>query len=773
MNPGQKKTGRVRQLEAELGEELGSKGVESRVRSASVESAIRPPPWPTEPARTPADRGPAPDATTEPETSRPEYHLNRELTWLNFNFRVLHEAEDARTPLLERLKFVSIVSSNLDEFFMKRIGGLKQQVGAGLHNRTVDGRTPAEQIAECSALVRVLELRKRAVFLELVDRLAERDIVITAWDDLDDEDRAALRDHYLENIYPLVTPQATDPAHPFPFISNLSLNLLVTLRYPKDPSLSLARVKVPVGAGIPRFVRIGDKDRFIAMESIMSNNLDLLFPGMEIESCSAFRVTRNANTERDEERAEDLLVLIESELRDRKFAPVVRLEVDEDMAPSHRAMLAAELGLDEQEDVFDVRGLHDLGDLTELAASSDPDLHDPAHHPIDHPELTSDRNVFHVIREVGSILLHHPYVSFRTSVERLLREASRDPKVRAIKMSLYRTSADTKAIKYLIDAALNGKQVAVMVELKARFDEEANIRWASRMEEAGIHVTYGVIGLKTHCKVILVVRQDHDGLRRYAHVGTGNYHAGTARRYSDLGLLTCDPEIGKDLTELLNYLTTGYKPRRKYHKLLPAPKICKAALLERISREIDVHTAESPGRIQFKMNALEDPDIVRALYDASRAGVQVDLLIRDTCRLRPGIPHLSETIRVVSLVGRFLEHARVYYFQNGGNEEYYIGSADAMQRNLNSRVEVLAPVEGGTQREELRFLLDAQLADVRSAWEMQSDGSYVQRTPASEEVAKSSQELVMEWHEARLKSATRLRNRKLRGPDRRNMRSSD
>jgi len=695
------------------------------------------------------------------DLSDPAYYLNRELTWLEFNRRVLHEAEDARTPLLERLKFVAIVASNLDEFFMKRIGGLKQQVGAALHQLTVDGRTPKQQIEECYEVVRQLEKRQREVLGQLARLLGEQDVVIARYADLEDVERTLLRDYYLANIYPLATPQAMDPAHPFPFVSNLSLNLLVTLHHPKDDTPLLARVKVPAGAGTPRLLRVGEGNKFVRLEEVMAQNLDLLFPGMEIESCELFRVTRNANTERDEDQADDLLALIETELRDRKFAPIVRLEVEQGMEPVRVGMLTAELGLD-LVDVFEVDGMLGMRDLLEIAQLDLPALRDPDHRPVDHPILISDRNIFNVIRDHGPVLLRHPYQSFSTSVERFLREASEDPKVRAIKMTLYRTSADSRLMYHLMQAARNGKQVAVVVELKARFDEEANIRWANRLEEFGIHVTYGVVGVKTHCKVILVVRQDYAGLRRYAHLGTGNYHAGNARLYSDLGLLTCDPLIGADLTELFNYLTTGYKPRRNYRKVLPAPTILKPALLEKIDREIVRHTSQSPGCIQLKMNALEDADITRALYRASLAGVKVDLIVRDTCRLRPGIEGLSENVRVISIVDRFLEHERIFYFWNGGDEEYYIGSADCMKRNLESRVETIVPIEDPRLRKDLRFILDAQLSDSRSAWDMQSDGSYRQRVP-EEGRDKGSQQQQIELAEKEYKRATRLRKRRPKG----------
>jgi len=549
----------------------------------------------------------------------PALLLNRELTWLAFNRRVLHEAQDERTPLLERVKFLAIVSSNFDEFFMKRIGGLKQQVGAGIRARTVDGRTPEQQIVECEEVVRETEALKAKELSRVIAELAAEGIELVRHADLEPHEQATLREHYVDNIFPLVTPQAMDPAHPFPFVSNLSLNLLVMLHHPKDPTPSLARVKVPVGAGIPRFVQVGVGHRFVPLEEVMAANLDLLFPGMEIDDCELFRVTRNANTESEEEVAEDLLSMIETELRERQFAPIVRLEVAKGMMPLHRGMLAAELGLDEESDVAEVDGMLGMADLMEIASLPVPELHDPKHSPVDAPALVSDRNVFHLIRDAGSILLHHPYESFSGSVERFLREAADDPKVRAIKMTIYRTSDDSKIVDHLIRAARNGKQVAVVVELKARFDEDANIRFASRLEEMGIHVTYGVVGLKTHCKITLVVRQDFNGLRRYCHIGTGNYHSATARVYSDLGLLTADDDIGRDATELFNYLTTGYKPRRVYRKLLPAPTVLKQALLGKIEREIRHHGTSHAGHIQMKMNALEDADVTQALYRAAPA----------------------------------------------------------------------------------------------------------------------------------------------------------
>jgi polyphosphate kinase len=678
------------------------------------------------------------------DLSAPEFYLNRELTWLAFNRRVLHEGQDTRTPLLERVKFLAIVSSNLDEFFMKRIGGLKQQVGARVSKLTVDGRTPEQQIAECGAVVRDLEKQEQELAQELLRLLAAEGIHISSYTGLSADQQALVREYYLHNVFPLVTPLSFDPAHPFPFISNLALNLLVTVRYPEREERGLVRVKVPVDGEIARFLRVGEDHLYVPLEDVMANNLDMLLPGILVESCDCFRVTRNAIVEKDEEQANDLLAMIESELRDRKFAPIVRLEVAKGMGVASRGMLATELGLDAEKDVFEVDGLLAKRDLYQIAAVDRPDLHDKTHQPVDHPRLPEGSNLFHVIRGQGPILLQHPYESFVTSVERFLREASRDPKVLAIKMTLYRTAAQSKIVDFLIEAAKNGKQVAVAVELKARFDEAANIRWANHLEEAGIHISYGVLGLKTHSKIIFVLRKDYDGLRRYAHIGTGNYHAGTARLYSDLGMMTCDPVIGHDLTEFFNFLTTGIAPQRNYRKLLPAPTVLKASLLDKIAREADLHSAENPGLIQFKMNALEDKDITRALYQAAMKGVKIDLIVRDTCRIRPGIAHISDNIRVISIVGRFLEHARIYYFRNAGNEEYFIGSADCMKRNLENRVEVVAPVEAPDLQAELRSILDTQLSDYRSAWEMDQNGEYTQRLPAADEAALGCQEVLIQ-----------------------------
>ncbi len=693
------------------------------------------------------------------ELSDSQWYLNRELTWLAFNRRVLHEAADPRTPLLERIKFLAIVGSNLDEFFMKRIGGLKQQLAANVQELTPDGRTPRQQLTECHAQVRQLVQEKTALFRQLMKMLDDKGIQIITWRALSAKDKKSLREIYLQDVFPLLTPQSMDPAHPFPFVSNLSLNLLVTVRYPREKDVSMARIKVPLGGGVPRFIKLGRTDRYVPLEEVMAANLDMLFPGMKMVSCEFFRVTRNANTEKDEEKADDLVAMIESELQERRFAPIVRLEVAVGMDPVHRGRLAAELDLDEASDVFEVSGMLAIRDLFELARLNYPKLHDPAHHPVDPPQLPTGRNIFHVIRNAGSVLVHHPYESFVSSVERFLNEAADDPKVCAIKMTLYRTSKEGRLIKSLVRAAENGKQVAVVVELKARFDEAANLQIAERMEEAGIHVTYGVVGLKTHCKVILVVRRDYNGIRRYIHLGTGNYHSDTARLYSDLGLFTNNEQIGQDVTELFNYLTTGFSPNRNYRKLLPAPKLLKKSLLEKIEREINLHREKGGGHIQFKMNALDDADIVRKLYVACQAGVKVDLYIRDSCRFRPGVPGVSETGRVVSIVGRFLEHSRIYYFRNGGTEEYYIGSADAMKRNLESRVEILAPVELPELQARLRMLLDGHDRDQRHAWDMQPDGSYVQRQPKGDGDHAGLHQRMIDHVEHEAREARRLKRR--------------
>lgn len=729
--------------------------------------AASPDPVAVDPAAAVGGKSPPTAARRNVDFSKPSLYQNREITWLRFNQRVLAMSRDAAVPLLERLKFVAIVSSNLDEFYMKRIGGLKQQDGAGYRELTVDGRSPREQIRMCREFISSLEVDVEESLSEILKLLPRFGVELCDYASLSDNDRQTLRRYYLENIYPLITPQAVDPAHPFPFVSNLSLNLLVTLHHPDSEFSSLARVKVPVGAGTKRFIPIGDSRRFVRIEQIMAGNLDLLFPGMVVDHFEYFRVIRNASTERNEAAANDLLEMIVSELRERKFAPIVQLMVQRDMDPARRGMLSAELGLNEGQDVFETTGLIAKRDLFEISSLMIPSLRDAPHRPSDHFKLVDSRSIFHIIRDHGDMLLQHPYESFATSVLRFLEEASRDPKVRAIKMTLYRTGEASKIVDCLIEAARNGKQVAVAVELKARFDEATNVRWASHLEEAGVHVTYGVVGLKTHSKVVLVVRQDFDGIRRYVHIGTGNYHEGTAQLYCDLGLLTSSREIGTDITEFFNFLTTGYTPNRNYHKILPAPRIMKSSLINKIRREIKAHKNDGDGHIQLKCNALEDPDICKELYRASMAGVAVDLIVRDTCRVKVGIRGLSENIRVVSIVGRFLEHSRIYYFRNGGgaNEEYYIGSADLMKRNLESRVEVLVPVESDDLKQDLRMIINTCMNDRYGAWEMQADCSY---RSLREEGEKSSQEKFMEMAAKRYQAARKQNLRKLENLRKRN-----
>ena len=693
-----------------------------------------------------------------------EFFLNRELTWLSFNSRVLHEAADERNPLLERLKFLAIVSSNLDEFFMKRIGSLKRKVAAGIQDKSADGLTAQQQIDACYNAIREQELRQRELLKVLREQLAIHNIKIVSYDDVTTDQGIWLREYFYSEVFPLITPQSFDPSHPFPFISNYSLNLLVKVKKQGESagdSIAYTRIKMPLGEGLPRFVQIPDTYHFLPLEELVKKHLYMLLPQVDVEHAALFRVTRNIQAGRGSEETDDLLAMIQSELRDRHFASIVRVQVQDEIDSTARGMLAAELGLDEQSDVFSTgSSLMALRDLFEIAGIDRPELQEKPFKPLDPPQFSQATNIFHAIRNDGPFMVHHPYDSFKTSVERFLKEAAHDPKVKAIKMTLYRTSSDTKVVDYLIQAAQNRKQVAVVVELKASFDEAANIRWATRLEEAGVHVTYGVIGLKTHSKITLVVRKDYNGLQRYLHIGTGNYHAGTARLYTDLGILTNDKQMGIDATELFNYLTTGFTPDRFYRELLPAPKVLKSALLARIEREIKHHTTESPGLIQFKVNALEDADITKALYRACQVGVQVNLIVRDSCRFLPGIPGVSENATVISIVGRFLEHARIYYFKNNDDEEYLIGSADAMQRNLESRVEVVAPVKAPKLREELRFILDTQLNDYRQAWDMRVDGTYVQRQPRNKDEEIGCHQRMIDRYTERNKKAKRFQTGK-------------
>ncbi len=714
------------------------------------------------------DTLPQPEEDGVYDLTSPRLYLNRELTWLHFNRRVLFEAEEHTTPLLERLKFVAITSSNTDEFFMKRIGGLKQLVESGINEPGVDGRPPRQQIDEAYDMIKQIEADKSAIFDQIHHELRKHGIFLHDYADLSQEDRQGLREYFVENIFPLCIPQGVGPAHPFPFISNLSLNLLVTVQHRSHGELSMARVKVPVGDDVPRFIQFGegDENHFVKVEEVVQDNLDLLFPSVNVLSCELFRVTRNANTEKDEEKADDLLELIESEVRDRRVAPIVRVQVEKQMDPVHVRMLCNELKLKES-DVFEIDGMVGKRDLWQLVNLPRPKLHYESHHPNEHPRLRNANNNFHALRREGDILLCHPFESFSNSVERFLREAAHEPKVRAIKMTLYRTSPESKVIDYLIKAAQNGKQVAVVIELKARFDETQNIHWANQLEEKGIHVTYGVVGFKTHAKMILVVRRDYNGFRVYSHVGTGNYHAGTARLYTDIGLLTADREVGHDLMEMFNFLTSGYTPTRKYNRILMAPSTMKSQLLSKIDREIRLHEEEGDGLIQMKINALEDPDITRALYRASQAGVRVELIVRDTCRLRPGIPGLSENIRVISIIGRFLEHDRVYVFRNGGDEEYYLGSADAMRRNLEHRVEVIVPVLDESLKRELRKLFQVRLNPRNAHWELRADGGYERVVRRNGRRCPSSQEVLVELASRRGKEGEKLKKLTSKGKTKR------
>ena len=685
--------------------------------------------------------------------------LNRELSWLEFNRRVLHEALDERTPLLERVAFLAIFNSNLDEFFQKRVGGLKRQIDASLLTRTPDGRSPHETLAAIRQMVLpMLDAQAQCFASTIRPKLAEQGIHLLSWDELTDAEREYANDYFHRHLFPILTPLAVDPGHPFPFISNLSTSLGVILRSPGesragaegDEPIQFARVKVP--EVLARWVKLEPKGatttdgkpvfRFVPLEQIMRQNLHLLFEGMVIDECEPFRITRNADVERDEEDAEDLLDLIEQELRDRRFAKVIRLEVDDKPCDRINRFLMDELELGEQ-DVYHMPAELDYTDLWAIHGINLPVLKHEPWTPIVPPRLADeDADIFSVIRQ-GDVLVHHPYESFAASVERFIRAAAKDPKVVAIKQTLYRTSSDSPFIPELIRAAESGKQVVVLVELKARFDEERNVQIAQKLEKSGIHVVYGIVGLKTHTKTSLVVRQESDGMKVYAHVGTGNYNSKTAQLYTDLGLLTCDPRVTGELTQLFHYLT-GRSVKKDFEHLLVAPTNMRRRFIEMIDREI-AHAQEwqarggkekdpkSRGRplIIAKMNSLEDMRICAKLYEASRAGVKIQLIVRGFCCLRPGVPGLSENITVMSVIGRFLEHSRIFYFHNAGKPEYYIGSADWMYRNLSSRVECITPIYDKAHQQRLHTIIDVMLSDQRQAWDMQPDGSYVQRTPAN------------------------------------------
>jgi polyphosphate kinase len=708
----------------------------------------------TESATDPSAVGPE---SVDPDLTAPKWYLNRELSELAFQRRVLHEAVDERNPLLERVRFLSILTTNLDEFFMKRVGGLKQQIAAGVTDPTPDGRTPAEQhadvLAESGALI---ERQARCWREHLRPALADVGIGVVDYSALSTAEQSDLDRYFEESVLPTLTPLTFDPAHPFPHISNLSLSLAVLTRGSPDDDPTFSRVKVP--GNRPRLVRVGDSDRYVLLESLIEHNLDALFPDVEIVDASAFRVTRNAEVRRNEEVAEDLIEVTEEVLRERRFATVVRLAVEADMPAEARSVLVEQLDLDPAE-VFEIEGplgFEEFGALTDLDR---PELRYDPWTPRPHPRLLDDdANVFDEIR-AGDVLVHHPYHSFDETVHRFLDAAARDPDVLAIKAAIYRTANDSKVIESLLEAARNGKQVAVMIELKARFDEAANLGWVETLEEEGIHVAYGTLGYKTHTKTSLVVRDESDpeaeltsagasdDVTLYSHVGTGNYHSQTAKSYEDLGLLTADPDVGQDLVKLFNFFT-GHSRPEGYRELLVAPDGMRTSFADLIRREARHAAAGREGRIVAKMNRLEDPELVRELYAASMAGVEIDLIVRDICRLRPGLQPVSENVTVHSIVGRFLEHARVFEFGNAGDPEFYLGSADWMQRNLDNRVEVVAPIRDPELCAELRWILRATLADNRRRWVLDADGTYEQRRPGDDPVRDLQRRLMDRTREA-------------------------
>ncbi|WP_454293669.1 RNA degradosome polyphosphate kinase [Salana multivorans] len=658
---------------------------------------------------------------------------DRELSWLSFNERVLELAEDPDLPLLERCRFAAIFASNLDEFFMVRVAGLKRRIATGIAVTAASGLTPRQVLEAISMRAHELMDRHARVYRsELVPALEAQGISFAHWEGLAQEEQDRLHKYFRRQIFPVLTPLAVDPAHPFPYISGLSLNLAVVVRNPSTEKEHFARVKVP--QSLPRFVVVesvgvdGDIDplapvRLIALEELIAAHLHYLFPGMEVVEHHTFRVTRNEDLEVEEDDAENLLKALEKELLRRRFGPPVRLELAPDMSGQVRKLLVRELGVVDAE-VYQLPAPLDLTGLNVVADLDRPDLQFPRFagrtpRALAEVESASPTDFFAVLRE-RDILLHHPYDSFSTSVQHFLAQAAADPNVLAIKQTLYRTSGDSPIIDALIDAAHAGKQVLAIVEIKARFDEQANISWARKLERAGVHVVYGLVGLKTHCKLSLVVRQEAGGLRRYCHVGTGNYNPKTARLYEDLGLLTCNPDVGQDLTRLFNQLS-GYAPKSRFHRLLVAPRSIRSSLVERIEREIENHKAGKEAWIEFKVNSIVDEQTIDALYRASQAGVPVGVVVRGICAIKAGVPGLSENITVRSILGRFLEHSRIYSFANGGDPEYFIGSADLMHRNLDRRVEVLVRLTDPDQIAYLRHLMEVQLADTTSSWHLEHD----------------------------------------------------
>ncbi|HEY8301751.1 MAG TPA: RNA degradosome polyphosphate kinase [Jatrophihabitans sp.] len=655
-------------------------------------------------------------------------YSNREMSWLAFNERVLALAEDQQQPLLERMKFLAIFASNLDEFYMVRVAGLKRRADMGLQMASPDGLTPREVLAKLGDRTATLVERHARCFLHDVGpKLEAEGIHIRRWDALDAEEKQRLGEYFQSKIFPVLTPLAVDPAHPFPYISGLSLNLAVLVRDANGGGPErFARVKVP--NNVPRFVVVSQtavEAEFLPLEDLIAAHLELLFPGMQVVEHHLFRVTRNADFEVEEDRDEDLLQALERELMRRRFGPAVRLEVEDDIDDAVVELLVNEIDV-ETEDLQRLPGLLDLSALWQVYDLDRPALKERPFVPATNPRFAdgeTPKSVFSTMRD-GDVLVHHPYESFATSVQRFIEQAAADPKVLAIKQTLYRTSGDSPIVDALIDAAQAGKQVVALVEIKARFDEQANIKWARALERAGCHVVYGVVGLKTHCKTALVVRQEGSTIKRYAHVGTGNYNPKTARMYEDLGLFTADENVCADITDLFNVLT-GYSRQTDYRSLLVAPYGVRSGLVERIEREVEHVRAGRPAHIQFKTNHLVDEQVIDALYRASAAGVRIDLLVRTFCTIRSGVKGLSENISTRTILGRFLEHSRVYYFGNDGEPEYWIGSADLMHRNLDRRVEVLCNVSDPGCSKQLRQQLDLAFAPETAAWELQADGSWL------------------------------------------------
>ena len=651
-------------------------------------------------------------------------YLNRELSWLDFNARVLALAEDGRTPLLERVKFLSIFASNLDEFYMVRVAAIKRQEAAGLATRSAEGLLPGEQLALIAQKAQPLVERHARLFgADVMPELARTGIKILRWRELTEKQKGEFDDLFQEKIFPILTPLAVDPGHPFPYISNLSLNLAVSVRDPAAARIHFARVKVP--PLLPRFLTFSEDDCFVPLEGVIAANLERLFPGMQILEHHTFRVTRDAELEVDDDGAEDLLRALEAELTRRRFSRAVRLEVEDGMSQRMLLLLMRELLVDAS-DVFALPAPLDLSSLIELHSIFRPELKDVPFQPVTSGDLVSKDDspvdMFAVLRS-KDVLVHHPYESFTTSVQRFVEQAAADPDVLAIKQTLYRTSGESPIVDALIEAAESGKQVVVLVEIKARFDEIANINWARTLERAGCHVVYGLVGLKTHSKLCMVVRREGDVLRRYVHIGTGNYNPATARVYEDLGLLTADETLGEDIGALFNYLT-GYSRQTSYRSLIVAPYEMRDRVIAMIEREVKRSGEAEPGRIAIKLNHLVDEAVIDALYEASQAGVQVDLLVRGIAAIRPGVPGLSETIRVRSILGRFLEHSRIFYFRNGGEEELLIGSADMMHRNLDRRVEALVRVGSPELKGRLKRVLELAFADTCSAWRLDEEGEW-------------------------------------------------